>query len=147
MLEPARDMAGSAEAFQRSLEAAEAYESKFVPALFGEWAPHLVDAAGVAPGHSVLDVACGTGMVTREVANRLGGDGKVVGVDVNEAMLTVAAQLALSSCVQRCCPGARLGRRSDFSSRCTERSVLRQPGGAKSSRAMPSGSLKLRPEP
>jgi len=86
-------MAGSEETFQLTLEAVEAYESKFVPALFGEWAPHLADAAGVAPGHSVLDVACGTGVVAREVANRLGGDGRVVGVDVNEAMLTVARRL------------------------------------------------------
>jgi SAM-dependent methyltransferase len=86
-------MAGSEESFQLTLEAAEAYESKFVPALFGEWAPHLVDAARVAPGHSVLDVACGTGVVAREVANRLGGNGEVVGVDVNEAMLTVARRL------------------------------------------------------
>jgi SAM-dependent methyltransferase len=86
-------VADSEETFQLSLEAAEAYESKFVPALFAEWAPHLVDAAGVAAGQSVLDVACGTGVVAREVADRLGGDGRVVGVDVNEAMLTVARRL------------------------------------------------------
>ncbi len=35
-----------------------------------------------------------------------------------------------------------------FSSRCTELLVrVRQAGGAKNSRAMPSGSRKLRPEP
>jgi SAM-dependent methyltransferase len=64
-----------------------------VPALFGEWAPHLVDIAGVAPGHSVLDVACGTGVVARAAIDRIGGDGKVVGLDINEAMLAVARQL------------------------------------------------------
>ncbi len=86
-------MARSRETFQLSLDAAEAYESKFVPALFGEWAPHLVDAAGVAPGQAVLDVACGTGIVAREVSNRVGAHGTLIGVDVNEAMLTVARRL------------------------------------------------------
>jgi SAM-dependent methyltransferase len=86
-------MPNSPETFQLSLDAAEAYESKFVPALFGEWAPHLVDAAGITPGQSVLDVACGTGVVAREVADRLDETGAVVGVDVNEAMLTIARRL------------------------------------------------------
>ena len=54
-------MTGSVETFQLSVEAAEVYESRFVPALFADWAPHLVEAAGVAPGQAVLDVACGTG--------------------------------------------------------------------------------------
>ena len=86
-------MTGSPETFQLSLDAAEAYEARFVPALFGEWAPHLVDAGGVRPGHRVLDVACGTGVVAREAADRQAGDGHVVGVDINDAMLTVAGRL------------------------------------------------------
>jgi ubiquinone/menaquinone biosynthesis C-methylase UbiE len=86
-------MSSSVETFQISTEAAEMYESKFVPAIFGEWAPHLVEAAGVAPGHSVLDVACGTGVVAREAADRMRGHGKVVGVDLNPAMLAVAHRL------------------------------------------------------
>lgn len=86
-------MSGSTETFQIPLEAAEAYESKFVPALFGEWAPLIVEAAGVAPGQAVLDVACGTGVVARAAADRMGGKGKVVGLDLNEAMLTVARRL------------------------------------------------------
>ena len=53
------------------MAAAEIYESRFVPALFAEWAPHLVDLAGVRPGQAVLDVACGTGIVARTVADRL----------------------------------------------------------------------------
>jgi SAM-dependent methyltransferase len=86
-------MAGSVETFQLSLDAAEVYEEKFVPALFGEWAPHLIDIAGVALGHSVLDVACGTGVVARAAADRIGGDGRVVGLDINEGMLAVAQRL------------------------------------------------------
>jgi ubiquinone/menaquinone biosynthesis C-methylase UbiE len=86
-------MAGSVETFQLSVQAAEVYESKFVPAIFGEWAPHLVEAAGVAPGQTVLDVACGTGVVARTAADRMGGEGRVVGLDLNDGMLTVARRL------------------------------------------------------
>jgi SAM-dependent methyltransferase len=86
-------MSNSVETFQIAANAAEVYESKFVPAIFGEWAPHLVKAAGVVPGHAVLDVACGTGVVARTAADRLGGRGKVVGVDLNPAMLAVARRL------------------------------------------------------
>ncbi|MGK5112683.1 MULTISPECIES: methyltransferase domain-containing protein [unclassified Geodermatophilus] len=81
------------EAFQVTAEAAELYESRFVPALFAEWAPLLADVAGVRPGQEVLDVACGTGIVARTVADRLAGTGRVVGLDLNEAMLAVARRV------------------------------------------------------
>ncbi|MET0477588.1 MAG: methyltransferase domain-containing protein, partial [Actinomycetota bacterium] len=86
-------MTDSVETFQLSVEAAEVYESQFVPALFAEWAPHLVEAGGVAPGQAVLDVACGTGAVARTAADRMGGRGRVVGLDLNEGMLAVAGRL------------------------------------------------------
>jgi len=86
-------VASSVEKFQLSVEAAEAYEAGFVPALFADWAPALVDAAGVRPGQAVLDVACGTGVVAREAADRQRGQGRVVGLDLNEAMLVVARRL------------------------------------------------------
>jgi len=79
--------------FQLSLQAAEGYESRFVPAIFREWAGYLVEVADIAPGTSVLDVACGTGIVARTVADRMAGRGRVVGVDLNEGMLTVARRL------------------------------------------------------
>ncbi|MGY1822132.1 methyltransferase domain-containing protein [Geodermatophilus sp. SYSU D00079] len=81
------------ETFQISAEAAEFYEARFVPAIFAQWAPLLADLAGVHPGQDVLDVACGTGIVARTVADRLGGTGRVVGVDLNEAMLAVARRV------------------------------------------------------
>ena len=81
------------ETFQLSLEAAERYEAHFVPALFAEWAPRLADVACVGPGQRVLDVACGTGIVARTVAERTGTEGRVVGLDLNEAMLTVARRI------------------------------------------------------
>jgi SAM-dependent methyltransferase len=86
-------MTSSVETFQLSVEAAEVYEAHFVPALFADWASHLVEAAGIVPGQAVLDVACGTGVVARTAADRMGGQGRVVGLDVNEGMLTVARRL------------------------------------------------------
>jgi SAM-dependent methyltransferase len=75
-----------------SAEAAEFYESTFVPALFATWAARLVEVADPAPDRTALDVACGTGVVARTVADRAGAAG-VVGLDRNEAMLAVARRL------------------------------------------------------
>jgi ubiquinone/menaquinone biosynthesis C-methylase UbiE len=83
----------ASETFRLSAAAAELYESRFVPALFAEWAPRLIDLADVTPGQAVLDVACGTGIVARTVADRQRGQGRVVGLDLNEAMLDVARRV------------------------------------------------------
>jgi len=83
-----------AETFQIPIEAAEFYEAEFVPAFFAQWAPVLCTAAGVAPGHNVLDVACGTGIVARTAADLVGPIGSVTGLDLNEAMLTVARRVS-----------------------------------------------------
>lgn len=94
------------ESFQIPLETAEMYEAKFVPALFADWAPHVVEMGDVSVGHSVLDAACGTGIVARAAAQRVGPKGRVVGVDNNQAMLTVA---------KRVCAGIEL-RQADITS-------------------------------
>lgn len=70
------------------------YEAELVPRIFGPWAERLVDAAGLLSGERVLDVACGTGIVARTAAGRVGPGGAVTGVDVNPAMLDVAKRLA-----------------------------------------------------
>lgn len=70
--------------------AAEVYESFFVPALFQQWVQPMCEAARVAPGALVLDVACGTGVLARAAAKRVGGAGKVTGLDINDGMLAVA---------------------------------------------------------
>lgn len=50
----------------------------------------VLDLAGVATGHHVLDVGCGTGTQTIEAVRRTGPDGSVVGVDVSPKMLAAA---------------------------------------------------------
>ena len=81
------------ETFQITPEQAAAYEELFVPALFAQWAPMMVDLAVVREGQRVLDVACGTGVLARVAADRVGASGSVVGLDLNPAMLDVAARV------------------------------------------------------
>jgi SAM-dependent methyltransferase len=75
--------------------AAETYERHMVPAIFGPWAEDLLALAMPAPGERVLDVACGTGVVARLVAQRVAPTGTVVGLDLNPGMLAVARTLPL----------------------------------------------------
>ena len=79
--------------FQLEGSAPEAYEAYLVPTLFEVCAQQLLANAGVDPGDRVADVACGTGIVGRQAAALVGPSGTVVGVDVNPAMVEVAARL------------------------------------------------------
>jgi SAM-dependent methyltransferase len=74
--------------------AAEVYEAFFVPALFGQWPPQLLDAAGAALGDRVLDVGCGTGVLAAAAAARVGAPGHVAALDPNAGMLAVAERRA-----------------------------------------------------
>ena len=78
---------------QAQMDAAKAYEALFVPALFGQWANRLLDAAQIQAGQRVLDVACGTGVVARAAITRVGPNGQVAGIDPNPGMIAVAKQL------------------------------------------------------
>ena len=84
----------SGPSLHEQIEAAEAYEALLVPALTGEWASRVADAAAIQPGDRALDIACGTGALTREVASRAGSGGTVAGVDAGAGMLEVARRLA-----------------------------------------------------
>lgn len=53
-----------------------------------------LDLLGIRPGDRVLDVGCGSGVVTRDIAQRVGAAGRVVGVDPSAALLTVAREIA-----------------------------------------------------
>jgi ubiquinone/menaquinone biosynthesis C-methylase UbiE len=75
---------------------ARAYEALHVPALFKQWCRRVLDAAGVARGDRVLDVACGTGVLARAASVRVGTAGSVAGIDPGLGMLAVARELAPS---------------------------------------------------
>jgi ubiquinone/menaquinone biosynthesis C-methylase UbiE len=82
------------EQWQLTLKAAELYERYPARYILGPWAPLLVDAAHLTAGDRVLDVACGTGVVTRAAAIRVGPAGRVVGADLNSGMIAVARSLS-----------------------------------------------------
>ncbi len=54
------------------------------------WNRKVVRAAGLQPGGRALDLACGTGTLTRELAKKVGPEGYVLGVDFSKEMLRVA---------------------------------------------------------
>lgn len=74
--------------------APENYERFFVPAIGRPVAEDLIATAALQPGESVLDVACGTGVVTRLAAEAVDSSANVTGLDVNPGMLAVAQKEA-----------------------------------------------------
>ena len=78
---------------QPSSNPAQTYEQYFVPAIFVPWARVLLEHAAPRTGEHVLDVACGSGIVARNVAPLVGTEGKVVGLDMSPDMLAVARAL------------------------------------------------------
>ena len=68
----------------------EDYERYLVPAFFHAFAEALVALAAPWPGERVLDVACGTGALTRLLVERVGAGGHVTGLDLSAGMLAVA---------------------------------------------------------
>ncbi len=81
-------------AFQVSGSAAEFYENILVPVIFIPWANNLLGRADLKPETSLLDVACGTGIVARMARERIGPKGRVVGADLNPDMLATARQIS-----------------------------------------------------
>jgi SAM-dependent methyltransferase len=80
-------------ALNAQIVAAHAYEGLHVPALFQAWAGPVLDAAGVAAGDRLLDVACGTGVLARTALPRVGPGGSVTGLDPLRGMLAVAEEI------------------------------------------------------
>jgi ubiquinone/menaquinone biosynthesis C-methylase UbiE len=81
--------------------APENYQRYFVPVIGGPFAEDLIAEAALRPGERVLDVACGTGVVARLAAARVGPTGTVAAVDLNPAMLAVARSIPSSGAAIR----------------------------------------------
>lgn len=80
-------------ALQPQIEAARAYEALFVPAIFRQFAAKVADAVSISKGERALDVACGTGVLAREILKRVGPTGQVAGIDPAPGMIEVAKQI------------------------------------------------------
>jgi len=63
-------------------------------AMGGDMTRALVDAVQVGPGMRVLDIACGSGAPAISLATLMAGSGEVIGVDISEAPLQIAAERA-----------------------------------------------------
>ena len=72
----------------------EMYERFLVEPLFKPWAELLLDCSGLAADDRVIDLACGTGIVSRVARSRLGRSAKIVGIDLSPQMLGVARTVA-----------------------------------------------------
>src|SRR5436305_15213949 len=54
----------------------------------------LLKMAALRPGERVLDIACGTGLVTFPAAMSVGAHGSVVGTDISEKMIALGLNQA-----------------------------------------------------
>ncbi len=52
----------------------------------------LLEMADLRPGERVLDIACGTGLVSIPAARAVGPDGELVGTDISDGMVAAARQ-------------------------------------------------------
>jgi ubiquinone/menaquinone biosynthesis C-methylase UbiE len=75
--------------FQVSDSAAQMYE-KYATLFMGQCVPDLLAIAALQSGERVLDLACGTGVVARHAATKVGRAGQVTGLDINAGMLATA---------------------------------------------------------
>ena len=85
------------EGFQLQGGAAQIYEAQKVPSMFGPLAELTLERVGLSAGERVLDVACGTGIMARHAAARVGESGEVVGIDLNTGMIEVARDMAATT--------------------------------------------------
>ena len=76
--------------FDRIAPRYEAMNTVMTLGLDAAWRRRAVRAARLGAGMRAVDVACGSGSLTRELARAVGHGGTVVGVDVSPGMLRVA---------------------------------------------------------
>ena len=76
------------------------YEQFMVPLIFEPYAKDLVTRVAAYPLTRVLEIAAGTGVVTRRLASALGADVAIVATDLNPPMLAKAAAVGTSRPVE-----------------------------------------------
>jgi len=72
---------------------AERYQSVLVPVIFQPWAMELIRRAVPVYGEHILDLACGTGVVTRQIVASGAEPGSLTAVDHSPDMLQIARLL------------------------------------------------------
>jgi SAM-dependent methyltransferase len=71
----------------------ELYETHLVPLIFEPYAADLADRLAARPATRVLEIAAGTGALTRSLASVLPGTVSIVATDLNQPMLDQAAAI------------------------------------------------------
>jgi demethylmenaquinone methyltransferase/2-methoxy-6-polyprenyl-1,4-benzoquinol methylase len=93
---PSRDSAQFADQVNRMFDRVAArydlLNSLMSAGLHHRWRERAADQAGLSTGDSALDVCCGTGDLTLELASRVAPGGSVVGCDFSEPMLDLARE-------------------------------------------------------
>ena len=85
------------ESFHLNADAADIYESQKVVAIFRPLALATIGSIGIDPGDQVIDVACGTGIVSRVLEERHPDLARIVGVDLNPSMIEKSKSLTSDS--------------------------------------------------
>ena len=69
----------------------ENYDRYLGPVLFDPYAADLVARLDLPAEPTVLELACGTGIVTRRLRDQLGSGARIIATDLNDAMLSYAS--------------------------------------------------------
>lgn len=83
--------------FDRIAGRYELLNSLMTAGLYRLWNRKVIDEADIGRGSHVMDVACGTGSLTRDLAARVGPEGHVLGVDFSREMLASAHRRPLGN--------------------------------------------------
>lgn len=81
------------ETFQLNASAASVYEEQKVKAMFAPLAKAILEIVKITQDDRILDIACGTGIVSRTIHENVAPHATISGIDVNESMLNMAKQI------------------------------------------------------
>lgn len=76
------------------------YDEYLVPLIFEQYATEVASRLAKRSPSRVLEIACGTGAVTRQLASALPASSTIVATDLNQAMLDKAASVGTSRPVE-----------------------------------------------